>query len=499
MAIRTYLPVVVYTLLFVGKALAAPTANESPIAICASSELSQSLALSSDEASQHDTRTVWNIFWSCISTIIACCWIAVHPNMLEPNAGLWRSTTHRLSHMTWMIIAPELMICWAIRQWLGARNLKKKAPFNGVDSGWTMTHGYFLQMGGFVLEGEEPDILSAERLIDLVAEKKVVLPQITSREIKDRSKRDGLSKLIAMGQTAWFLAQCISRKAQGLVTTELELVTIAFAALNVFIYFFWWDKPMDVQTTVTVPYLSKPAIPEQMSSQDEKDITVVPLQQTVSNGSNERKSAASVREVPIPIPTTQPLEEDTNESATCVHCIGGYLLALLALPWKLIKILFRRVNSMLFDSDDIEPGMNKIYTFYALDTTGQEQAIVLTCVCLIGIIFGGIHCFGWNYFFPSHAELVIWRISSVCISAVPAMTAIGAFSFYFGDELEDRSEFFSTLLEIFGGLLVFLGIAGVIPYVIARILLLVEALISLRDLPHDALLAVTWTSFLPHI
>ena len=154
---------------------------------------------------------------------------------------------------------------------------------------------------------------------------------------------------------------------------------------------------------------------------------------------------------------------------------------------------------MISGSPDIKPRMNKISIFYSLDISNQKQIVVLTYACLIGTMFGGIHCFGWNYFFPSHAELVIWRISSVCISAVPAMEAIGLFSLYFGDKLEDRSEFFSNLLDIFGGFLVSYGIVGVIPYVIARILLLVEALISLRDLPHDALLAVTWTSFLPHI
>jgi hypothetical protein len=112
-------------------------------------------------------------------------------------------------------------------------------------------------MGGFMLEGKVPDILSAECLENLVEQHKVVLPDITAREIKDRSKRDGLSKTIAMGQTTWFLAQCLTRKAQGLITTELELVTVAFAALNVFIYYFWWDKPMDVRTTVTVRRLRR--------------------------------------------------------------------------------------------------------------------------------------------------------------------------------------------------------------------------------------------------
>lgn len=52
---------------------------------------------------------------------------------------------------------------------------------------------------------------------------------------------------------------------------------------------------------------------------------------------------------------------------------------------------------------------------------------------------------------------------------------------------------------ILGAILLSLGAIGLIPYIVAHILLLVEAFISLRDLPPDALLAVRWTSFLPHL
>jgi hypothetical protein len=124
-------------------------------------------------------------------------------------------------------------------------------------NGWMKTHGYFLQMGGFMLVNRDGrrQILSPETLERLLLEKRIEFPAITEGEIEDRSKLDGLSKAVAVGQTTWFVAQCITRKVQGLVTTELELVTVAFAVLNVFIYFFWWNKPMDVHNWVPVQYL----------------------------------------------------------------------------------------------------------------------------------------------------------------------------------------------------------------------------------------------------
>lgn len=118
-------------------------------------------------------------------------------------------------------------------------------------------------MGGFVLyHGKyRIGILSPERLEELSDARMIEFPTITEEEINDRSKGDALSKTLVLGQTTWFIAQCITRKAEGLVMTELELVTLAFAALNSFMYFFWWNKPLDVRTTVTVYHLDSP-LPE---------------------------------------------------------------------------------------------------------------------------------------------------------------------------------------------------------------------------------------------
>ena len=94
-------------------------------------EGAQTLAIPDADASIffQNRRTVWDIIWSCVSTIFACCWIAVHPNMLAEGEKQFKAFRHRLFHMAWMIIAPELMICWAITQWIGAKNLLKKGAF----------------------------------------------------------------------------------------------------------------------------------------------------------------------------------------------------------------------------------------------------------------------------------------------------------------------------------------------------------------------------------
>ena len=70
-------------------------------------------------------RSIWDILWSCIATIFACLWISIHPNIPSPNETGWRFFLRRLELMFWALLAPELVIVWAFRQWLGARELER--------------------------------------------------------------------------------------------------------------------------------------------------------------------------------------------------------------------------------------------------------------------------------------------------------------------------------------------------------------------------------------
>ena len=72
-----------------------------------------------------DQRTIWEILWSCLATIFACSWVSIHPNIPAPNESSWRIFLRRLELMFWAVFGPEMIITWALRQWLGARHLEK--------------------------------------------------------------------------------------------------------------------------------------------------------------------------------------------------------------------------------------------------------------------------------------------------------------------------------------------------------------------------------------
>ena len=115
-----------------------------------------------------------------------------------------------------------------------------------------MTHGHFVQMGGFTLmDGDvSKGVLTAEKFQELLSAKKIDFPTITEEEIEDRSKGDGLSATLTIVQTTWFIIQFSLRLKQGLVVTLIEWLTVTVAFLNVALHFFWWQKPLDVRLPI---------------------------------------------------------------------------------------------------------------------------------------------------------------------------------------------------------------------------------------------------------
>lgn len=79
-----------------------------------------------DICAQPDGRSVWDIVWGSLVTIFACTWIAVHPNIPGPTDSRWCIFKRGLSTMAYALIAPELMVTWALHQYLGARQIMRK-------------------------------------------------------------------------------------------------------------------------------------------------------------------------------------------------------------------------------------------------------------------------------------------------------------------------------------------------------------------------------------
>jgi len=79
----------------------------------------------SDPPSCSNTRSLWDIIWSCAATLFACTWTAIHTNIPGMDEGKFTVLSRRLGIMIMALIAPELIITWATSQFLSARDTAK--------------------------------------------------------------------------------------------------------------------------------------------------------------------------------------------------------------------------------------------------------------------------------------------------------------------------------------------------------------------------------------
>jgi hypothetical protein len=104
------------------------------------SAIEQRTPLSCDDSCNR--RTIWSICWSCLATIFACTWVAIHPNIPEsnPNPHWYSRILRRARIMAYALIAPEFVILWAWRQLYIAskkpRRLKSVFCFGESDIAW---------------------------------------------------------------------------------------------------------------------------------------------------------------------------------------------------------------------------------------------------------------------------------------------------------------------------------------------------------------------------
>ncbi|KAI9671812.1 MAG: hypothetical protein M1831_003340 [Alyxoria varia] len=70
------------------------------------------------------------------------------------------------------------------------------------------------------------------------------LPNVPEEDILDKSKANGLAKLLVMAQASWMLLQCIGRLYARLPVTLLEVNTVAHVLCALLMYALWWHKPL---------------------------------------------------------------------------------------------------------------------------------------------------------------------------------------------------------------------------------------------------------------
>ncbi|KAH8897712.1 hypothetical protein GQ53DRAFT_884500 [Thozetella sp. PMI_491] len=235
--------------------------------------------------SSPDARGTLDIVWSCLGIMLICTWSILHPNV--PFQTIPRRKKHKYTRaifrirkkLIWMlfnILAPEWSLGKAWADYQAVRTVE--AEFDALkdetqdDVEWTRTHTYLANMGGITILFDD-SMISQERdrwILDasqlLLARRYGIidrLPDMREDDISDRNKGDLFVKAIAIGQTLWFVLQLIVRITWRLPTSQLEIMTLAFALCTAMAYLLLLDKPKDVQYSVVI-HAKRYATPKQL-------------------------------------------------------------------------------------------------------------------------------------------------------------------------------------------------------------------------------------------
>jgi len=113
---------------------------------------------------------------------------------------------------------------------------------------------------------------------------------------------------------------------------------------------------------------------------------------------------------------------------------------------------------------------------------------------LFGVIFGGLHCIGWNFEYPTHSEQTLWQATSLAITVIPLVVAPIDFLLAIQDinSCGKVKRIVLLILDLIMTILLFI-------YVPARLSLITLAFALFRNQPASALVAVIWTKYIPHL
>ena len=392
--------------------------------------------------SQPNQRGTLDIIWSCVVTLGICVWAMLHLNVPAESDSQITLFLRRARWMVLAILAPELVLLYAGGQWTSAK--RSVAAMQELGYGrWTMVHAFYADSGGFLLHAEDTIAfpVTAKQIHYLVQKGHLAMPKVTKKEIWDKSKADRLAKTIAASQAAWLAAQVIARGMQHLPITLIELSTVALITCTGATAFFWFQKPLGVETPTGL-YL---------------DTTIA---QVLKLAGDEAK--APFADTPM----------DFIESRI-------YTSSQMPLRqyWGVQERPLPRIPN------DRDPRLHNLN--------------MILIVSIPTAAFSLLHLIGWHFDFPTEAELLLWRwtcvsmtilLGTYCATEAASIIAEGYTTTGLTTLKGYKLRWPTNTLFFVPGFL----------YMCARMIVLVEIVISLRLLPVGCFETVQWTQLIPH-
>ncbi|KZP06426.1 hypothetical protein FIBSPDRAFT_764447 [Athelia psychrophila] len=437
-------------------------------------------------------RTLHQIVGSCVVTIFACAWFAVHRNIPAPKPPPSRipNVFFRFAHwarsfvqdqrepaivLVVALLAPEWILAWALRQALVARRLtrklekaRSKAIAAQIKRRITVLHPY-MDADGVPRSSDGHSSLDrsaanqTDEHIQLIrVNRHRNTPQRAWSLIRDQRESaifynksgplrplspEDVLELVSRGHLVPPTAEEISNQSKGDVLSKGVAI----------IQTLWFVIQCIVRRAEGLPVTSL----EVMTLA----YTVMTVAMYITWWDKPLNVACAVR---VP-------EEEVEYSGG-----SGY-----DSRWMQIYIYVMGGQDEFVDLRQCK----RVPTFWAggANDTDAENADVIAL--LVTMAFGAVHCIAWYSEFQTPLELLLWRLSAITIIAVPVALAVVLLG---GMALANSEE---HLFIIVGPLYMVIGII----YTAARFILIILSFISLRGLPVGAYQTIQWTTWIPHI
>ncbi|KAI9809494.1 MAG: hypothetical protein M1827_006800 [Pycnora praestabilis] len=280
-------------------------------------------------------RGTWGVLSSCIFTLSLCVFTAIHLHVGPQGQTTAEYLLHKCKWVAIAIVAPEVTLYSAGKQWFSAARLSKKLnglagqcepdlkkieskPFrSGSDTpsravpfvspkrpNFGMMYGHFAVMGGFVVDVKHLHdgfnrLTITPKGVAFLARHGHFLP-VSEATISDKSKANTLAKGLVCLQVLWMISQSISRKVVGLPLTLLEVHTLIHAACALAMYGLWFQKPLDVRDPTVIDASEFP------------DVLAMMLMRNYGFGN---RLLVKNGEAPVPIHSTEYTYQNGSESS----------------------------------------------------------------------------------------------------------------------------------------------------------------------------------------
>jgi hypothetical protein len=448
-------------------------------------------------------RGTLDIIYSCGITMFLCSWSVLCLNVPAPGESRFHLFRRRIYVTALAFLGPEFLFQIALGQFLSARNSVRQFRDSCLHSAekeqpeWTLTHAFYTDMGRFILRNKPcpgyPDgwkefPINAKQIHYLWTEGYIDdFPAITRREIQDKNKVDGVLRIFTAFQIVWFVVNMAGRRAQNLTITCGELTTAAFIVCSFGTVLCWRHKPADVITTVLIE--ANTTIAEILCNAG--DLAAAPYSRTPLDFVSRKEWSWSIY-------------------------------------WSNWINILRNLGIVF--GPQTRP-VNRFENTYSLELPGNTVWIFFG----VTAVYSGIFVAGWNYSFPTHTELILWRAAAgtmcTCVVAYWAITEFG-FTWWpfleskfhskranYTNDIEKSAQASSGWLKsklkytaacvrnntVHQDPQFDVPLKAILPiYVIgffychARTYLFVADIIQLRSLPASAYDTVDWSNFFPH-